>query len=238
MIQGRPVIGVTPSFSTSTGEIFLRRRYLDSILEAGGIPILIPPAGEEVVNGLLMRLEGVLLTGGVDVDPAFYGEKPMPELGDVQPARDRLEIALVRAAWRLNLPVLGICRGSQVINVALGGTLWQDIPADLKIPDARHRQKEDFEVRTHLVRTAPDSFLAALAGPAPFSVNSRHHQAVRILAPRLRAAAWCVEDEVLEGFEAQKAEGKRFFAGVQWHPEMLRDQHSAALFKAFVAACR
>jgi putative glutamine amidotransferase len=187
---------------------------------------------EHLAPLLMDDADGLLLTGGEDVDPARYGALPSPALGTVSRARDILEFALLREARARDLPVLAICRGIQVVNVALGGTLWQDLPSER--PGAvAHDVTGDRTARTHRINVAAASRLHAALGASSCAVNSRHHQAVRDLAPGLAATAWS-EDGLIEGVEA---EGGAWLVGVQWHPEDLADADQAApdhgIFRAF-----
>lgn len=205
-------------------------RYARRIQEAGAVPtVLLPPESPEDAEALaasaVERMDGLLLAGGYDVDPAYYGESPAPGLGTVEPLRDAFEIALVRAFRRAGRPILGICRGAQVLNVALGGTLYQDIPG--------HNQSEPRPQATHPVFLAAESRLfRILGGVRELAVNSFHHQAVRTLAPGLVAVAHA-PDGTIEAVEAREG---AFLLGVQWHPEWLEDEASRAIFRAFVSA--
>ena len=191
--------------------------------EAGGEPVLLSPADRSVAG-----LDGLLLPGGWDVDPQLYGEPPVPELGPVDPELDRAEVHLVREAHGAGLPVLGICRGQQVINVALGGTLLQHLPEH----DVREHGRKHL---AHTVRIAPDTELAAAVGGPEMQVNSLHHQAVKELAPGLTPAAFS-EDGVIESL--QDSAGS--IVAVQCHPEELVTDLAWAktLFERFIARAR
>lgn len=216
----------------------LAQAYIGAVRAAGGAPVLLPHgATDEELGALAGRLDGLLLTGGKDVDPAEYGEEALPQCGAVSAARDRLEFSLVRHAVRLELPLLAICRGPQVVNVALGGSLWQDLPAQL--PNAiRHnfRGPEYHAVLAHRVTIAAGSRLQAILGAEEVGVNSSHHQAIRELADGLVATAHA-PDGVIEGVELP---GHSFAVGVQWHPELMYREHPIMLrlFEALVEAAR
>lgn len=233
----------------------LNAGYVRSLAQAGGLPLMVSPAlGEAAADAVLDGCDGLVLTGGEDVDPALYGEAPVPELGPVSRERDRFEMALFHAARRRGLPVLGICRGLQVINVALGGSLWQDLPtqrASALTHDERHGPRPELSLavhlvhdatgprdhRTHGIRVTPGSRLAEALGVAAFRTNSFHHQGVRRLAPGLVATAHA-EDGLVEGVEG--AADEPWLAAVQWHPEEFyaaADCPDQRLFRAFVAAC-
>lgn len=219
----RPRIGIT----TSTGAVHHVGRYVDYVASAGGEPIVLAPGDAAPIE----ELDGVLLSGGADVDPRVYGQEPEPTVV-VDAERDELELPIARAAIERGLPVLGICRGLQVLNVVHGGQLIQHVGA--------HRtgtRSSDPSAR-HPVRVAADSELGRILGKADVPVNSRHHQAVRNeqLAPGLRPTAWA-EDGVIEGIE--RTDG-RWVVAVQWHPERVDecDPVCRKLAEALVARAR
>jgi putative glutamine amidotransferase len=216
-----------------------RQTYIDAIVAAGGVPLLIPLVeDEEVLRALYARLDGLLLAGGRDIEPGFYGEQPIPEIGEIDRQRDLVELPLTRWAAADGMPILGICRGIQVLNVALGGTLYQDIPAQLG-SSIRHDDsylREDWTHMAHELRLDPGSHLARLIGTDSFTTNSLHHQSVKDLAPGLRAVGWAPDGVV----EAVEGDNGRFLLGVQCHPEALQgeaDPRWAAIFRAFVESC-
>lgn len=210
--------------------------YLHSIVQAGGVPLVLSQiAGAANAPRALDGCEALLLTGGEDVDPARYGVPPSRALGQVDPARDGFELALFDAARTRGLPVLGICRGIQVINVALGGTLWQDLPSERPGP-VRHDPGGARDARTHPVRLAPGSRAAQALGTTALIPNSFHHQAIRELAPGLVASGW-TDDGLIEAVETDDASG--WLLAVQWHPEEMHADARAperGLFAALVAA--
>ena len=209
------------------------RDYDAAVRRAGATPK--PLSLDDQAATALDGVDGLLLTGGDDVDPAIYGEAPHPTYDVSEPGRDAFEIDLVRRALDADLPVLAICRGLQVLNVALGGTLIQDIPSE-PAAHLQHDAKGPPTTLAHTVTLTPGSCLAALVGPDDTrAVNSRHHQSVRVLGQRLVATATS-PDGVIEGAEVPDA---RFCVGVQWHPENF---HATGefdrLFSGFVEACR
>ncbi len=213
--------------------------YPAALAACGALPLIIPlDLPEEVLRGIFERLDGLCLAGGVDVDPAEYGEAPRSDLGAVDAPRDQTELTLARWALEQNLPVLGICRGIQLLNVAAGGTLYQHIPA--QVPGAGrhdHRlQERSWETPTHDVHVEPESRLATMVGTATLGTNSFHHQAVKDVAPEFKITARA-EDGVVEAIEHP---AKPFAVAVQWHPEgMFRsDTYARRIFEAFVAACK
>jgi putative glutamine amidotransferase len=210
-------------------EVALATLYPEAIERAGGIPLIVPLLRPEAIGALLERVDGICLPGGPDLQPSTYGDQPHPELGPTEPRVDGVELALVRAADRRGLPLLGICRGMQALNVARGGTLHQHLP-DVVGDQLRHRQPEHGSIVTHRVETAPRSRLRATLGGPALEVNSFHHQAVRTLGRGLVATAWAPDGTI----EAVEEPGERFVMGVQWHAEGLRAH--APLFDLLITA--
>jgi len=208
--------------------------YVNRLVQAGGLPLVLSPVlGPGRADEALEGIDGLLLSGGADIAPGRYGAAPSPRLGSVEPARDAFELALFAAAEARGLPVLAICRGLQLVNVAAGGTLWQDLPSER--PGAvTHQQAEARGVRTHEVRIQPGTRTARALGVASLQANSMHHQAVRELGASLAATGWA-PDGVIEALES--TDGERWLVGVQWHPEDLGNGGpDDGLFAAFVAA--
>lgn len=245
--MSRPVIGVTVSEIRSRErvqparhseptqtEMTLGLSYMRAIEMAGGLPVALPPLTTENVDALLDHLSGLLLTGGPDLDPSTYGAAPHPELGPTDPVVDAFELTLCRHAYRRRMPILGICRGAQLLNVARQGTLHQHVP-DFTNGAIEHRQKEVGTLTSHEVRVAPDSNLAQTTGGGPVKVNSFHHQAIDQIGFGLRAVAWS-QDGLIEAIE--ESEG-RFIIGVQWHAETLvADAEQLSLFERLVEATK
>lgn len=237
-----PRIGLTPDYETATSGrretlIFLREHYPKVILEAGGIPLLLPITGSrKAIQAMLDSLHGILVSGGdFDIHPKYYGEKPLAVLGKIKETRTEFELDLITLALKKELPILGVCGGAQAINVALGGTLYQDIPS--QIPDAiAHQQGELREVGGHQVRVYEGTRLKQIVGRDTLEVNTTHHQAVKTLGKKLIVNAG-TEDGVIEGIEGVNG---FFVLGVQWHPELLAhgDTSQKKIISAFVAACR
>jgi putative glutamine amidotransferase len=219
----------------------MNSRYSLAAADAGGVPVMLPlfDADPGTLRAVYDRLDGVLLTGGVDMDPRSFGEEPHPQLGRTDHARDVVELELAQWAIADKKPVLGLCRGHQVLNVALGGTLWQDIAS--QVPSAI---KHDYfptagyarDFLAHDVALTPGSRLHEAFEAPTIPVNSMHHQAVRDLAPALMASARSADGLV----EALESGTEHFLVGVQWHPEMFErsDERTRRLFQAFVAAAR
>lgn len=228
----KPLIGITGNFGDRGCE--LGEGYYRSIEAAGGVPVVIPPGGEVgTLLPLLDRLDGILFSGGADVNPLFTGEDPIPALHGVNARRDRAELLLARFAYDRQIPLLGICRGIQLLAIALGGTVHQDLAACLPgAPLIKHSQEMSRGVASHRVEAEEGSLMAQLLG-RQFCVNSFHHQAVREPGPLLRVTARAA-DGVVEAVES--TEGKSVF-GVQWHPECFLlegDEAMLPLFRHFV----
>ncbi|HEX8101246.1 MAG TPA: gamma-glutamyl-gamma-aminobutyrate hydrolase family protein [Solirubrobacteraceae bacterium] len=235
----KPLIGVTTSEMRRGDLATLRRHgeppqpemalgltYMRAVERAGGLPVVLPPLTSGDVAALLDRLDGICLSGGPDLDPAAYGARERhPALGETEPPLDAFELALVREADRRGMPVLGVCRGVQTLNVARGGTLHQDVPG--------HRQTEVATQPTHEVAIALHSRTARTLGVTRLAVNSFHHQAVDALG-----AGLCVTARAADGtVEALECRERPFFLGVQWHAETLVDHPAQlALFRALVRA--
>lgn len=245
--ETRPLIAVTTSevrtgqsvVSTPEGEppqeeMALGLRYLKAIEAAGGIPVVVPPLKPDAVEPLLASVAGVCLSGGPDLDPVAYGERRHSRTGPTWGELDALELALARAADARRLPILAICRGLQVLNVARGGTLHQHLP-DVVGEAISHRQREAGSKATHPVSLAGPSLLRQALGCATLEVNSFHHQAVATLGDGLRVTGHA-PDGTIEGLEALDRE---FVVGVQWHAECLTARaDQAGLFEAFVDSAR
>ena len=211
-------------------ELALGLTYPQALERAGALPVILPPLMPEVIDLLVARLDGLLLTGGPDLHPGTYGKTPHPALGPTEREIDAFELALIRAAERRGLPILAICRGMQALNVARGGTLVQDLPSEHP-GGLSHRQEEAGRVPTHPVRLTEDSRIARIAGTTDIDVNSFHHQAVDRLGDGLRAAAWAPDGVI----EAVEDDSDGMFMGVQWHAESLVEfTEELALFRALV----
>lgn len=219
----RPVIGMitAPNPKLLHGRHLINTSYVRAVIAAGGTPLLIPSDEDDgLAAEYLPLLHGLLVPGGEDVTPALYGEDPLRQVTFMNEEKDRMELALIRGAVDRGMPVFGICRGIQLLNVCFGGTLYQDLPA--QYPGVLgHAQ--DMAIRgqlTHRVTLEPDSLLEKLLGGEPLSVNSYHHQAVRTPAPGFTVTARAA-DGVIEGVE----DPERNLYAVQWHPEDLVESH-------------
>jgi len=230
----RPLIAITAVHDN--GNTFLQKDYSEAVRAAGGVPFVVPHTAEpELLDTLCERVDGLLLSGGEDIDPNLYGEEPLPGIGAVTPERDRMEARLAQRFMAADKPVFAICRGLQLLNAVAGGTLYQDI--ERQCPDRlQHRQIAPRSHPTHRVDIEPGSLLERVAGSARIRVNSFHHQAVKQTAPGFRVNA-AASDGTVEGIESVR---HRFVLAVQWHPENMAatDEPARRLFAAFVEACR
>ena len=241
----RPIIGVAmQTLDAIPGELplcwVMGQRYVRVLVDSGALPWMIPlfPDNLDLLRDLYSRLDGIFLTGGMDMTPDAYGEARLDQCGRTDSARDKVEMELIRWAKADGKPVLGVCRGIQVINVALGGTLYQDLAAQCAgaikhdyFPPAGGYTRSSL---VHDVRVTPDSRLANLLGVLELPVNSMHHQGIKTLAPGLRPSV-LAPDGLIEGVESSN---DQFLVGVQWHPEELADSHPSMqrLFSEFLEA--
>jgi len=221
MDRKRPVIGISAyDVPVDFGQwkefrsVLVPQGYVRAVVAAGGIPVLIPPT--EVATAILGDVDGMVFTGGSDINPAVYGQEPHPESSAFYDHRDAAELEVMRAALSSTMPVLGICRGMQLINVALGGTLVQHLPDDVGHTDHR-RALGSFDNADHDVRLAAGSLAARACGEIRHATKSHHHQAVASLGEGVVASGWSVLDELVEAIELPEA---RWALGVQWHPEV------------------
>jgi len=246
-MKRRPVILITPSTASKGAEfsdasISLSNRYADAVIAAGGLPLIFPATTSRwVITEAVQRCDGVLLTGADDIAPKLYA-KDLPEelarkVGPLEPDRDQWETDLIADVFEQQKPLFGICRGHQMLNVALGGTLVVDIPTQMT-GALNHRRMDRKMEPVHDVKIAPDSLLAKVTGRQTLGVNSTHHQAIGTVAPALRVVAES-SDGVIEAVELKEPQRLPFLLSVQFHPERLIDSNALflQLFSSFVAAC-
>ncbi len=230
----RPNIGITMRIETATDRFYLSRHYSEAVSAAGGAPVhisLIP--NEEYVESVVANLDGLLLPGSdSDVDPLRYGQEPHRGLGEVQPLKDQTDLLAIAAAERRRIPIFAICFGMQVLNVARGGTLIQDIPAQ-KTDAIKHEQGTPRDRPSHNIEILPGTLLDQLCEAPKIAVNSHHHQAVDLVGENLLATAWSA-DGLIEALEDPRKD--RFVVAVQWHPELgwETDRFSQNLFERFI----
>lgn len=234
--MSKPLIGVSLSFNDKDRAYQLAETYIESVKKAGGIPVLLPHTPEDAAS-LAVRCDGLLISGGPDMDPAYFDEQPIPQIGAICPERDESEVALLKAFMDAGKPVLGICRGSQILNVVFGGTLYQDLYSQYKQEaPIKHVQQGPRWYTSHGITVEKGTKLEEIFGDRHIGVNSFHHQAVKDVAPGFVVAAKA-PDGVIEAIEKPD---HPFCIGVQWHPECMFEQNTPfdKLFETFIAACR
>jgi putative glutamine amidotransferase len=237
----RPLIGVSGSHMVDGGGNFpgyhrsyVNHDYIRSVTEAGGVPVIVPfNEDEEAVKEVMSRVNGLVLSGGHDIYPLLYGEEPCRQIGPVWPARDHFDMLLLQEAEKRGIPVVGICRGMQIINVAHGGTLYQDLSKDTR-SFVKHSQNQDPATPTHTIEIEPDSRLAKILGRTEWVTNTHHHQTVHEVGKGLVVTARAKDGTV----ESIQGTGKNYLMGYQFHPEMMSINNELAkrLFKDFVQA--
>ncbi|MDP4180767.1 MAG: gamma-glutamyl-gamma-aminobutyrate hydrolase family protein [Bacillota bacterium] len=232
-----PIIGISPWFDYEKQLTYIKRGYCEGINEAGGLGIILPmTTQEELIENLVQTCDGFLISGGPDVDPKYFNEINLPSNGEISPYRDILELHIARRAIELNKPILGICRGIQIINVAMGGSLYQDINSQLASNNLiKHSQMAPSWYPTHKITIKEDSILFTLFKTTSLWVNSFHHQAIKELAPGFITSS-ISEDGIIESIEHKK---HRFAIGVQWHPELMweKDRIFLSLFEKLIKSC-
>lgn len=232
-----PLIGVSTACKDSTGLIQVSKYYTDAIYKAGGIPVVLPwTSSAEMASRVVSNLDGVLFTGGEDWAPQWYGEQVLPECGEISAARDTCEMLYLNAARERQLPLFGVCRGEQLLNIALGGTLYQDLPSQHPSCVSHQQKPLPGYVKTHTVYLSEGGLLREVVGCDSLRVNSFHHQAVKDLAPGLTITATS-SDGIVEGYE----NADRTIIGVQFHPEKCieaGDLQLLPLLQFWVERCR
>lgn len=233
----KPLIGITSALKDDESYFLINREFFEALIAAGASPVLLPLTDDEdILASYVEEMDGFLFSGGGDVDPMTFGEYQLPACGGVSPLRDKHELALARMLiHRKDKPVFGICRGIQVLNIALGGTVYQDLASQYEGKLIGHQQKQLSVYASHPVKVDENSLLHEICMADTLMVNSLHHQAIK------KPGSWQVCATAPDGVcEAAAMQDHPFFMGVQWHPERLwrTDPQSFNFFKAFVAACR
>ncbi|MCA1321001.1 gamma-glutamyl-gamma-aminobutyrate hydrolase family protein [Bacillus tianshenii] len=231
----KPIIGITSHVELDYKHS-LSNDYVQSIIQAGGIPVILPIGVDSDVAQLVVKIDGLVLAGGGDIDPMLFGEEPHPNLGMISPGRDSFELAIIEKMLAANKPILAICRGIQILNIAIGGDMYQDIYSQKDEPLLQHSQKATRSHLSHYVMATENSLLAEIAGHSKFKVNSYHHQAVRHVPDPFIVSARS-SDGIIEAIESR---AHSFVLGVQWHPEPLAvqgDSISKNIFNRFVQCC-
>lgn len=232
----KPLIAVMPQFDTDTENYKLVPAYIKAILDAGGLPMIIPFTNDKAdIEQIAAMFDAFLFTGGQDIDPSLYGEEKQEYCDRIVCDRDTLDISLMKEVAKTDKPVFGICRGLQVMNVAFGGTLYQDIPTQCN-SKVLHRMEEPFDRVAHTVDIVENTPLIDIVNTKTIGVNTIHHQAIKDVAPKLEVTA-ISEDGIIEGVYMP---GKKFFMATQWHPELtyFEEESSKKIITAFVNAAK
>ena len=242
--MSKPIIGITCSmeyddkerkYPTAYAFDYLKRSYYEAVENSGGTPLVLPNTRRiELIEKALNVVNGLVISGGNDVDPVFYGERKKTKNLAITRERDLFEIALVEKARRFEIPMLAICRGMQLVNVAFGGTLYQDFGFEPKFLDHTLEGSALYHKR-HPVNIQEGSRLFKIIGKKKIMVNTSHHQMVKKIAPGFAVTAWSEKDRVIEAIESKDG---HFLLGVQWHPELMKDRSSKALFDGLVKSAR
>lgn len=233
----KPLIGIVPSIHENERYYFTMEDNVEAIKRTGGIPVILPYIeGTSELTQLITSIDGLYLAGGNDVDPIYFDEEPHPQLGEVNPTRDAFELQILKQMLAQNKPILGICKGCQMINVVLGGTLYQDIHAQMNQSLVQHQQNSPHSYPTHQIVLEKKSQLHQIINESSIKVNSRHHQAIRTLGKSLMVTSR-TQDGLIESIESTAHD---FVIGVQWHPESLlaaNDGPSTQLYTTFIKKC-
>lgn len=228
----KPMIGVLPLVDMERESYWMIPGYMKGIEAAGGIPVILPlTTDHEIIQKLVEDFDGFLLTGGQDVSPKLYGEEILPECGQINSERDEMERILIEKVIEMDKPMLGICRGIQILNTILGGTLYQDLPMQHQ-SEINHHMTPPYDRVVHKVKIKGGTPLYFILNVKEIGVNSYHHQAIKDLSKKLKVAA-VSEDDIIEGVYMPD---KKFVLATQWHPELsyISDKNSMKIFEAFV----
>lgn len=230
----KPLIGVTCSMESDRSYYMTKNDNIRAIVKAGGIPLVLPYLSQNTdIDQMAEQIDGLYATGGYDIDPTIFGEEPHQKLGTIIPERDYFEIELTKKILSMDKPILGICRGSQILNLAAGGDMYQDIYAQKNEEILQHTQKSPRDHGSHFVKVRKASLLHRLTHQEKIKVNSFHHQANRSVSEEFQISG-VASDGVIEAIESKN---HSFVLGVQWHPESMKDEVSTNIYKNFIAAC-
>lgn len=233
----KPLIGVSPSISENERLYQISSHNISAISKAGGMPIILPyVTNENDIKQMVQTIDGLYITGGTDVDPNLYGEEPHQKLETVYPTRDNFEQSIIKETLMLDKPILGVCRGCQILNVAAGGNLYQDIYSQISGNLIQHYQKSPKGHGSHEIHIRKDSLLHQLVGVERWRVNSRHHQASKNIVNSFQVSAKTI-DGIIEAIESKE---HTFVLGLQWHPENMvsaNDQLAIKIYEGFIKSC-
>jgi len=235
----KPIIGITASMELSDTAYTTSEDYVQAVIQSGGIPFILPYlTNEEDVEVMVEKIDGLYATGGYDIDPTLFNEEPHPQLGAIIPARDKFEIMLIKQILKVGKPILGVCRGCQILNIVAGGDMYQDIYEQIDRPLIQHQQRAPAGHGSHYVQVEKKSLLYKLTEKEQLKVNSRHHQANRHV-PETLLVSGRSSDNIIEAIESKEHD---FVLGLQWHPEnMLIEQNDESAIKiitGFIDACK
>lgn len=235
----KPLIGITASMDLSGKEYTTNKDYTKAIIQMGGIPVVLPYLSNDLdIKSIVGKLDGLYATGGYDIDPTLFNEEPHINLGTIIPERDKFEITLIKKTLEANKPILAVCRGCQILNIAIGGDMYQDIYSQIDHTLLQHQQNAPTGHGSHFVQIQNDSLLQKLSKTDKIKVNSRHHQANRRV-PKPLVISGRSNDGIIEAVESEE---HNFVLGLQWHPEnMLSEQNdkvSSKIFTGFIEACK
>jgi putative glutamine amidotransferase len=228
----KPIIGITTDVDRM-GNLELPKAYSEAIIRTGGIPLILPTGIEDDVEQILSMLDGIVFSGGGDINPLLFNEEPHASLGEVTPSRDIVELKIASRALELDKPILGICRGAQILSIVAGGTIYQDIHNQYGKTVLQHSQIAPKEHCSHTVHVEQNSLLHSIVGSDTIQVNSYHHQSINQMPTGFRRSG-VASDGIIEAIEGV---GKKFVLGVQWHPEqlaMVGDSNSLKIFQRLI----
>lgn len=234
----KPIIGITSSMETDESYYMVDNNNIKAIAQAGGLPVILPYLPVETdIEQIANMIDGLYATGGYDIDPTLFREEPHPNLGTIIPARDAFEITLMKRLLAMGKPILGVCRGCQILNIAVGGDMYQDIYAQIDRTLLQHSQKAPKDHASHFIDVLKGSLLHRLTDAEKLKVNSRHHQANRNVSDPFQVSGKA-SDGIIEAIESK---AHAFALGLQWHPENLAvsgDDHSLRVFQGFIKSCQ